>query len=324
MLLLGSCCLFVLLGVLAVLLMQPRQRQQQQQPGSGFLGGDPLTETSPRQDIVLTGGGLTLTFARRLAGAVHTLSWRGAALVVPLQGNGGSMQSAIAYDIAPGESPEVENPTEAGNWHDAAGQTSSEWVYAARSATSVMTKCRMAYYYVPGEPVASSPSKTRARGGGRVSDTTLTKRVTIVRPGAVNYDVRFECPSPHTFAQAVPLCCYMPRAWSTYYVLDGGQARPVSAAQLKGPQGSAGRAVIVAQSAELAVGIKCTRSPQGPYAPWVAVDNTTLSGTNTAGRLTPLANWSVVHWVKGRVPRALDYSVALVFGTVAECAAALR
>ena len=57
-----------------------------------------LGSVSTRGDTVLTRDNASVVFASRLAGAVWRLEYRGRVLVPELDGNGGSLQTALAFD----------------------------------------------------------------------------------------------------------------------------------------------------------------------------------------------------------------------------------
>ena len=295
-----------------------------------------LSRVAPGQDHTLNAGGLAILFAKRTSGAVWSMKWKGHELVQPLEGNGGSLQSACSYDTADGEdSNEVENPTEAGNVKDARGATSSKWLSAARSASEMYTRAQMAYFIPPGMVVPSSPHGTRARGSGVLSDTVLTKRVTVGHrgyPNVIRYVIQFECPSPHWFAQYEVLTGYMPRDFGTIYTVVNG--RPV---RMSGPVYDPGIStapvpVIAAKSDSVALGIVADACPpvgRFPNSPWYIVDCQTHGGAVVGNprQAVPLTKWSVVWQVGGnmgtRIPTQAAFGICLVVGSVSQVASTL-
>jgi hypothetical protein len=328
----------VVAGVVVVYLMYRASRMNIQGEAVGASG---LTSVPAGRDLTLSAKGITVVFAKRVAGAVWNLRWKGQEFVGETMGNGGGMQSALTYDVVVGQSSEEENPTEAGNVHDYGGKTSSVWLEAARSGTEAFTKSRMAYYYPPGE-VVPSPQKARARGGGVVSDTTVSKRVSIGYrgfPNVVNYHLTFQCPSPQWFVQFEALTGYMPRAFNKIYTVRGGRAVPHGGSTYTSSPPRAAVPVIIAKDDGTAMGVYAHTAPPTPtYAqsPWYAVDAKNHSGhlpwdkgQNPAGVVAPFTKWSVV-WHGGsqlkkteRIARTHVFGIALVIGSVAECASVI-
>ena len=308
---------------------------------SGSMG---LTSVPAGQDLTLTANGITVVFAKRLAGAVWNMRWKGHEFVGETMGNGGSMQSALTYDVVVGQSSEEENPTEAGNVHDYGGKTTSIWEEAARSDTEVFTKTRMAYYYPPGEVPLSSEKKAKARGVGVLSDTTISKRVSIGFrgfPNVVNYHITFECPSKHWFVQFEALTGYMPRAFDKIYTVKGGKAIAHKSNMYMFSPPNVAVPVIVAKNSDVAIGVYVHTSPpnptyKAPTSPWYTVNAKDAAGhlpwdkgQNPAGIVVDFTKWSVV-WHGGsqlkkteRIANTHVFGIALVIGSVAECASVI-
>lgn len=307
-------------------------------------GADGLTPVPAGRDVQLTANGITLVFAKRLAGAVWNMRWKGHEFVGETMGNGGSMQSALTYDVVVGQSSEEENPTEAGNAHDHGGKTTSKWLEAARSGTEVFTKARMAYYYPPGEVPLSSQMKAKARGVGVVSDTTISKRVSIGFrgfPNVVNYHITFECPSSHWFVQFEALTGYMPRAFNKIYTVRGGKAVAHNGNNYDSSPPNVAYPVIVAKNENVALGVYVHTSPPNPTykvptSPWYIVNARDHgghlpwdNGQNPAGIEVKFTKWSAV-WHGGsqqkktmRIAGTHVFGIALVIGSVAECASVI-
>ena len=274
-----------------------------------------------------------------------TFRYRGVDFVGVTAGNGGNLQSAISYDVAPhgsGQSNEEENPTEAGNVHDRDGRTSSRWLAAAASPTEMYTKCQMAYYYPPGEVVASSPRRNRARGVGVLSDTTLEKRVTIgyrfknvFFKNVVRFQLRFSCPSKHWFTQVEILTGYMPRSFTRIYAVQNGKALLQNTQQYSRGPPARPHPIILASSPQTAIGILCDAYPRRgtyPTGAWYSADTITHRGANPLPphQEVQFSKWNVV-WHGGNqnrrsatVPKVMEFSVCMVVGSVAECASVIE
>ncbi len=313
------------------------------------VNDDDLDPVKP-DDITLKKNGISMTFAKRLAGAVWHMKYTDNKgkdhLVIPkLDGNGGSLQVALAFDIPPGESPEIENPTEAGNHNDVFGKTTSEWLKAAKSGSEVYTKTRMAYYYVPGEKVPSSPKGSRARGRGPVSDAVLRKRVKIGwrYPNVVNFDTRVDWDDEnHWFMQHQLLAVYLARDFSKVYLVKNGKAvprDPVRDTELVGispPETS--YPVIIAKNKSVAIGLYAHSVPRwgrfkATWQPWYSVDPTHEGHFDFGKGLEPVKlTAATAVWHAGdpenknkfKLPTVAYYGMALVFGTVDEVAATIK
>lgn len=305
------------------------------------VNGTGLSGRGTDEDIVLRKNGFVLRFARRLAGAVWRMDWEDHTLVPELDGNGGSLQTALAFDIPPGESPEVENPTEAGNYKDNYGRTTSRWLAAAGSDREAYTRSQMAYYYPPGDRVASSPFRTRARGfrGAEVSDVVLAKRVRVgwKYRNVVNWTIRLEWSERHWFTQVQILAVYLDRAFRRAYVVESGRAVRVSATSFGVSPPETSRPIILAKSRDVAVGLYAHTVPKRgrfkvPWQPWYTMD-TRLSGHRDFGRgleVVRLTGISAV-WHAGdpedpsaRIDKVATFGCALVVGSVDEVAATIQ
>lgn len=295
-----------------------------------------LARVPAASDHVLSANGISIHFAKRLAGAVWTMRWRGHDFVGVTEGNGGSQQSALGYDLPPNESPEVENPTEAGSVNDNAGATTSQWTEAARSGTEMFTRTRMAYFIPPGAVVPSSPFRTRGRGASGLSDTTLTKRVSIGHRGHANvvrYVLHFQASRPHWFAQIEALTGYMPDAFSQLYTVENGRARRQPGTQYRASPPAPAHPIILAKSAGVALGVYADAAPPNPLyrpSPWYSAD-TRAHGGHEPGTLRPVSfsKWNVVWQTGSRTPGAgriatsFVFGICLVLGSVDECAATI-
>ena len=311
---------------------------------------DAKADDKNMKDIELSANDLTMVFAKRLAGAVYRLEWKRGSrthVVVPeLEGNGGSLQTALAFDIPIGESSEVNNPTEAGNHADRYGKTSSRWLGASATKNSVTTRSRLAYYYAEGEKVPSSPKGSVGQGQGMLSDVTLTKTVTIGWkrfPNVVQYDIRLDWKRAHHFAQIQILAVYLARDFQTVYLVKRGKAeRHAGRAQKAGPSDMVGISppdtsypIILAKTNDVAVGLYAhTVPPNGRFKPtwqpWYTCSKT--AGHKDFGKGLQQVDLSAMSavWHAGsqtdtavRIDRTACFGCALVFGSVAEVAATI-
>lgn len=291
------------------------------------VNSDGLDRISTSEDIVLKKNGLTAVFATRLAGACYFLEWNGHVIIPELEGNGGSLQTALAFDIPVGESPEVENPTEAGSVQDNYGRTSSDWMKAAVSQDEVYTKTRMAYWVSPGDPVSSSKLGTKGRGSSPISDVIMRKRVSIEDDDVMRYRIRLQWDERHWFTQVQLLAVYLARDFDTLYVCDNGRPIQKNLRSFSSSPPDEARPIIVAKSRDAAVGLVALRAPEGTYAretmPWYVASFT--GGHKDFGeglREVDLTAISAV-WHGGSqlddsldIPRKVSFEIALVFGSV--------
>ncbi len=297
---------------------------------------DGLEKVSTKKDIVLKKNDITMVFAKRLAGAVYRMTWKKHLVIPELESNGGSLQVALAFDIPLGESPEVENPTEAGNVRDVYGKTTSKWMRAAASDSEVFTETQMAYFYPPGDKVPSSDRGSRARGRGLLSDTFIKKRVTIGWhfSNVVNFDIHLRWSGDHYFANIQILTVYLSRDFDTLYLAKDGEAvrrktpDPVNDLVASSPPDTA-YPIIVAKSKSAAVGLYAYSVPKlGRYKPtwqpWYQGD-TRSSGGNDSGKglvdvkLTPVTalwQWGDPANNGARIPKKGRFGCCLVFGSV--------
>jgi hypothetical protein len=263
--------------------------------------------------------------------------------VIPeLEGNGGSLQTALGFDVPVGESPEVENPTEAGSVEDNYGRTSSQWLKAAVSeeGDEAYTKCRMAYWVPPGQRVGSSPHRTRARGDSPVSDVVLRKRVTLEDGDhdtvVMRYRIHLDWDERHWFTQVQILAVYLAREFDTLYVVSkSGRTTKKNLRSFSSSPPDEAKPIIVAASRDAAVGLVALRSPEGTYAsdtmPWYTASFT--GGHKDFGeglREVDLTAVSAV-WHGGsqldesaQVPNKVSFEIALVFGSVEDVAQEIR
>src|SRR5262245_47891504 len=93
--------------------------------------------------------GIVVTTTSRLAGAVHSITWRGREFIDSTD-HGRQMQSAASFDNTPEAGPETFNPTEAGSRLDGAGPRSTSQLLAiTRVGSNLETRTRMAFWLAP-------------------------------------------------------------------------------------------------------------------------------------------------------------------------------
>lgn len=205
----------------------------------------PLADT-PTGDAVIRGKAgqseIVITTTKRLAGAVHSLTWDGVEFIDSAD-HGRQLQSAAAFDCGkPGFHAECFNPTEAGSRFDGDGRTSTSRVLRLRATDNELSSTtRMAFWLKPGEKSDGKPALNEAA----LSDHRVSKRIAIgykTWPHAIDYRVTFSVPpgERHTYAQFEALTGYMPPTFSKFHTLDlktgelaelsdgpGEQAKPV-------------------------------------------------------------------------------------------------
>ncbi len=201
---------------------------------------------APTGDAVIRaragGSEIVITTTRRLAGAIHSLSWNGKEFI-DSHDHGRQLQSASSFDCGkPGEFwAECFNPTEAGSRRDGAGPRSTSHLLRLHAdGAELRTTTRMAFWLAPGEKSSGRPALNRTI----LSDHLVTKRVRIgykTLPNVIEYDVTFYLPAGerHGYGQFEALTGYMPPELSRFFKLTpegkleklddgpGEQARPV-------------------------------------------------------------------------------------------------
>ena len=165
---------------------------------------------------------IVVTTTRRLAGAIHSLTWHGQEFVDSVD-HGRQLQSAASFDLGrPNFWAECYNPTEAGSRRDHTGPNSTSLLLRQGvSARSITTTNRMAFWLAPGEKSAGKPALNAAK----LSAHTVSKTVTLNARGlahAIQYDVAFTLPpgERHTLAQYEALTGYMPPKFALFETFD--------------------------------------------------------------------------------------------------------
>jgi hypothetical protein len=229
----------------------------------------PLAEPPPTGDAVIRGKAgkseIVVTTTRRLAGAVHSLTWDGVEFIDSYD-HGRQLQSASAFDGGrPGFHAECFNPTEAGSRHDHTGDTSSTRLLRFRAGDGELSStARMAFWLRPGEKSDGKP----ALNDTAVSTHRVSKRIAVgykTWPHALDYRVTFTVPpgEPHTFAQFEALTGYMPPAFEKFHTLDvtGGELADLS----DGPGEQAKPVVFATADGKHAMGVWSPDQPSRGY-----------------------------------------------------------
>lgn len=204
----------VLTAILLVLLTGDASRADEQKPGTAPPGNSVIRASAGDSEIVIT-------TTSRLAGAIHSLKWKGHEFVDSAD-HGRQIQSASNFDAGSPFTPETFNPTEAGSVNDGAGSmSSSRLLHLVARDNKLQTTSQMAFWLTPTGKSAGHPAKNTTV----VSDHLLTKRVVIgygKLPNVIQYDVTFSLPvgEQHTYAQFEVVTGYMPAEFNTFWCLD--------------------------------------------------------------------------------------------------------
>jgi hypothetical protein len=169
---------------------------------------------------------IVITTTRRLAGAVHSLTWDGREFINSTD-HGRQLQSACSFDNTPEANAETFNPTEAGSRRDHIGPTStSRLLELSAKENHLRTRSQMAFWLAPGEKSEGQ----LARNTSILSDYVLTKDVRIGCgrwPQALDYRVTFTVPTnaQHIFAQFEALTGYLPPEFSRFWLFNAKTRR---------------------------------------------------------------------------------------------------
>jgi hypothetical protein len=174
---------------------------------------------------------IVITTTARLAGAIHSLRWRGREFIDSAD-HGRQLQSAINLDCGGALLAETFNPTEAGSRRDGVGPIcSSRRLHYVAKGSRLQTTTQMAFWLAPGESSGGHP----ARNTAVLSDHLLTKRVQIGYedlPHVIQYDVTFSVPvgERHTRAVFEAVTGYMPAEFERFWKFNAssGKLEPLS------------------------------------------------------------------------------------------------
>jgi hypothetical protein len=161
---------------------------------------------------------IVLTTTKRLAGAIHSLTWNGREFINSTD-HGRQLQSACSFDNSPMANPETFNPTEAGSRRDHIGPLStSRLLELAADGNHLRSRTQMAFWLAPGERSEGQ----LARNTNTLSDYVLTKEVRIGHgrwPQVLDYRVTFTVPANarHHYAQFEAVTGYMPPEFERFW-----------------------------------------------------------------------------------------------------------
>lgn len=167
------------------------------------------------------GSELVITTTKRLAGAIHSLTWKGQEFINSVD-HGRQLQSASNFDAGSMFTPETFNPTEAGSVDDGAGpKSSSRLLHLIALDNRLQTTTQMAFWLSP----TGQSSGHSAKNSTVLSNHLLTKRVQIGYkdlPNVIQYDVTFGLPlnEKHVYAQFEAVTGYMPIAFNIFWSLN--------------------------------------------------------------------------------------------------------
>lgn len=224
------------------------------------------TDDLPRGDAVIRAplgeSEIVITTTARLAGAIHSLTWRGRELIDSAD-HGRQLQSAANFDAGSPITNETFNPTEAGSRRDGAGdRSSSRLLHLVARDDRLQTTTQMAFWLAPGEKSGPNLAKNRSV----LSDHLLTKRLRIGHgqlANVIRYDVTFGLPvgELHTAATFEVLTGYMPAEFSKFlqFEADTGKLAPLS----DGPGEQARPVVLATPDGACAMGCFTADRPGG-------------------------------------------------------------
>ena len=265
------------------------------------------------------GDTIAITTTTRLAGAIHSLTWRDKEFIDSTD-HGRQLQSASNFDVSSPFTPETFNPTEAGSRKDGAGPAStSRLLHQLHGTDWLQTTSQMAFWLQPGERSNGNLAKNQ----NALSNHLLTKRVQIGIPGfenVIRYQVTFSLPMDerHRLAQFEILTGYMPVEFREFYTLD------VERNQLgkldDGPGEQPLPIVFSTADKNYAMGAILNRGPKGPG--W--------SGPGY-GRFAfdrqRVTKWNVVMRKRSQLgvpPGEYSFEVLVAIGTLDQVSATLR
>lgn len=164
---------------------------------------------------------IVITTTSRVAGAVHSLRWRGKEFIDSTD-HGRQLQSALNLDAGSPITNETYNPTEAGSRLDGTGNTSSSQLLSIESGSDwLRTNTRLAFWLAPGEYSAAHLAKNTSV----ISNWCITKEIKIgamKRPHLIAYNVVFGNQVSESYRSGVfeSLTGYMPAEFSVFFRFD--------------------------------------------------------------------------------------------------------
>lgn len=262
-------------------------------------------------------GDVVITTTARLAGAIHSLKWRGREFIDSAD-HGRQLQSASNLDCGKRLFDETFNPTEAGSRFDGAGPASSGRLLALSArGNELTTRNQMAFWLRPGEKSGGRPAYNTTV----LSNHLLSKRVRIgfkELDYVLDYRVTFTVPAGehHTRAVFEALTGYMPPTFSTFLQFDAATGRLEPLSDGPGEQGSP--VVLATDDGAYAMGIYALPAPAGRgggprYGRW----------RFTAEKVVKWNAVYRVHAAEGIPPGDYVYQLYVPVGTREMCRAAL-
>lgn len=229
-----------------------------------FTGGALADEPNANAHVVIhspaLGSEIVITTTRRLAGAIHSLTWNGEEFINSVD-HGRQLQSAANFDVGTRMTGETFNPTEAGSRNDGAGSTStSRLLHLVATENSLQTTTQMAFWLAPGQTSGGHLAKNKVL----LSNHLLTKRVRIGvenLPNVIQYDVTFSLPisERHNYAQFEAVTGYMPSKFDKFWAFDPESSK--LQALTDGPGEQALPVILATSTGSHAMGVY---SPQQP------------------------------------------------------------
>lgn len=180
----------------------------------------PVVDGDQTISIDCDGSPLTITTTSRVAGAVHSLTWRNQEFIDSAD-HGRQLQSACSFDNMSDETfwAERYNPTEAGSRDDGAGNLStSRLLGIQQDGHELRTSTQMAFWLHPNEEsFGRSALNTRV-----LSNHVLHKRIRLGAyndPHVIQIDNTFEIDlkEKNRYAQFEVLTGYMPEEFSEFW-----------------------------------------------------------------------------------------------------------
>jgi hypothetical protein len=188
--------------------------QSRSWPGWQQTGAASISSSFGGSDIVITATG-------RVAGAIHSLRWRGKEFVNSYD-HGRQIQSASSFDGL----GECYNPTEAGSEADGTGPfTTSALLNIRVAGRTLLTESLMAYWAAPGQGSGGCPPWIGGRNLTYLSQHKLIKQVTIGVdgvPNAIDHVVTFQVPRPYGSAVFEALTAYLQPEFSQFWTFEPG------------------------------------------------------------------------------------------------------
>lgn len=234
------------------------------------LGGSTLVRADdarfPTGDAVIRGplgeSEIVITTTRRLAGAIHSLTWNGTEFIDSAD-HGRQLQSASSFDLQTPFTPETFNPTEAGSRDDRPTST-SRLLHLVAGKDVLQSTNQMAFWLKPGQ----KSDGNLAKNATVLSDHLLIKRVTIGYrnlPQVIQYDVTFSVPATekHNYAQFEVVTGYMPELFGKFWKYN---AKTGELESLDDGPGEQNAPVVLATAAgDRAMGIYSPQQPAVGY-----------------------------------------------------------